>query len=239
MKVLIVDDTRLARQELKTLLKPHGDITEIREADSMEAALAKITEAMPDLLLLDIQMPGGSGFDLLERLDEAPPVIFTTAYDQYAVRAFDTNALDYLVKPIESERLSAALGKVRRQLQQTAAPEPAEPPLAGHKQVFIRDGEQCWFVRLDEISLIEAAGNYVQVSFRDQRAILSRSLNALEQRLDPALFYRANRSCLVNLQHIQNIEPWVNDGFLLTLPNSQPVEVSRRQARQLRSRLEL
>lgn len=239
MKVLIIDDTRLARQELKTLLQPHSDITEVREADGMEAALAAIDEAVPDLLLLDIQMPGGSGFDLLERLDEAPPVIFTTAYDQYAVRAFDSNALDYLVKPIEPERLSAALAKVRRQMQQTAAPEVAEPPLAGNKQVFIRDGEQCWFVRLDEISLIEAAGNYVQVSFRDQRAILSRSLNALEQRLDPSLFYRANRSCLVNLQHIQNIEPWVNDGFLLTLPSGQQVEVSRRQARQLRSRLEL
>lgn len=179
MKVLVVDDTRLARQELKTLLKPYRDITEIREADGMEAALEAIAEAVPDLLLLDIQMPGGSGFDLLERLDEAPPVIFTTAYDQYAVRAFDSNALDYLVKPIEPERLSEALAKVRRQLQQATAPEPAEPPLAGHKQVFIRDGEQCWFVRLDEISLIEAAGNYVQVSFRNQRAILSRSLNAL------------------------------------------------------------
>lgn len=239
MKVLIVDDTRLARQEIKTLLRPQGDITEIREADGMDSALAAIAEAMPDLLLLDIQMPGGTGFDLLERLDQAPPVIFTTAYDQYAVRAFDTNALDYLVKPIEPERLAAALDRVRRQLQQAAAPETTEVPLAGHKQVFIRDGERCWFVRLDEISLIEAAGNYVQVSFRDQRAILSRSLSTLEQRLDPALFYRANRSCLVNLQHIQNIEPWVNDGFLLTLPRGQQVEVSRRQARQLRSRLEL
>ncbi len=239
MKVLIVDDTRLARQELKTLLQPHSDIAEMREADGMEAALAAINKAMPDVLLLDIQMPGGTGFDLLERLDEVPPVIFTTAYDQYAVQAFDANALDYLVKPIEPERLSAALAKVRRQLHQTAEPAANEPPLAGGKQVFIRDGEQCWFVRLDEISLIEAAGNYVQVSFRDQRAILSRSLTALEQRLDPALFYRANRSCLVNLQHIQNIEPWVNDGFLLTLPNNQQVEVSRRQARQLRSRLEL
>ncbi|MDQ2077650.1 LytTR family DNA-binding domain-containing protein [Marinimicrobium sp. ABcell2] len=240
MKVLIVDDTRLARQELKTLLKPHTDIVEIREANSVDSALAALAENFPDLLLLDIQMPGGSGFDLLEQLDQTPAVVFTTAYDHYAVKAFDANALDYLVKPIDPQRLTQALTRVRQRLQnQHTAPEPTPARLTAKSQVFIRDGDQCWFVALEDIDLIEAAGNYVQVSFRQQRAILNRSLNALEERLAPTLFYRANRSCLVNLQRIKNIEPWVNEGYLLTLRDGQQVEVSRRQARQLRSQLSL
>ncbi len=240
MKVLIVDDTRLARQELKTLLAAHPDIDLIGDADDLPAARDAITRLQPDLLLLDIQLPSGTGFDLLDQLDAVPPVIFTTAYDQYAVRAFESNALDYLVKPVEPPRLAAALQRARdRCADASAATTDARPRLSAGDTVFLRDGERCWFVELHEISHAAVDGNYVRVWFRGERAMLARSLNALESRLDPALFFRANRNVLVNLRAIARIDPWINDGYRLTLRDGSTIDVSRRQARELRERLAL
>ncbi|GAB3361259.1 LytR/AlgR family response regulator transcription factor [Lysobacter tyrosinilyticus] len=239
LRVLIVDDTRLARQELRTLLAELPDVECIGEADDVPAAQAAITKLQPDLVLLDIQMPSGTGFDVLEGLEAAPPVVFTTAYDQYALRAFETNALDYLVKPVVPERLAAAIAKARAR---RATAETAEAPrglLGLDDQVFLRDGERCWFVALREISRIVVDGNYAQVWFRDEKAMLARSLSALEARLDPALFFRANRNTLVNLRMVKNIDVSVSEGYDLTLRDGSVVEVSRRQARELRERLAL
>lgn len=241
MKVLIVDDTRLARQELKTLLASHADVELLGEADDLPSARDAVQRLRPDLLLLDIQLPSGTGFDLLEQLDPLPLVIFTTAYDHYAVQAFESNALDYLVKPVAPERLSAALDRVRAQGELVAArnDDRGREPLGADDTVFLRDGEHCWFVATRDISHVVVDGNYVRVWFQGQRAMLARSLSALEARLDPGMFFRANRNTLVNLRHIARIDPWVNDGYQIKLRDGNEIEVSRRQARELRERLSL
>lgn len=244
LRVLIVDDARLARQELRTMLAELPAVQCVGEADDVPAAREAIARLHPDLVLLDIQMPSGSGFDVLEGLERAPAVVFTTAYDQYAVRAFEANALDYLVKPVAPERLCAALERARQRVQQDDADAAASQPpprgmLGAEDQVFLRDGERCWFVALAEIQRIVVDGNYARVWFRDQSALLARSLSALEARLDPALFFRANRNTLVNLRMVRGVEPSIADGYLLRLKDGSEVEVSRRQARELRERLAL
>lgn len=244
IRTVIVDDTRLARRELATLLAAHADIECVGEADDVPAGLDAVHRLRPDLLLLDIQMPSGTGFDLLAGLEIAPPVVFTTAYDQHAVRAFEANALDYLVKPVEPERLAAALDRVRERLARTPPPSgvqrPAPRPLLGaDDQVFLREGERCCFVTLGEVDRIVVEGNYARVWFRGEKVFLQRSLSALEERIDPALFFRANRNTLVNLRAVRSIDPWLNDGYLLRLRDGSEVEVSRRQARELRDRLTL
>jgi len=239
MKLLIVDDTRLARQELKTLLAAHADIDVVGEADDVPSAREAIGRLQPELLLLDIQLPSGTGFDLLDQLDPLPKVIFTTAYDQYAVRAFEANALDYLVKPVDPRRLASALDRARATPVVPGGTGTSVQRLGADDTVFLRDGERCWFVTLRDISHVAVDGNYVRVWFRGERAMLSRSLSALEARLDPALFFRANRNTLVNLQAIVRIDPWINDGYQLKLRDGSEIEVSRRQARELRERLAL
>ncbi|MEX2299836.1 MAG: response regulator [Bryobacterales bacterium] len=227
MKALIVDDERLARQELRRLLAAHAEIDIVGEARSGEEALERIQQESPDLVFLDIQMPGLSGFDLLERLEDLPQIIFTTAYDEYALKAFEVNALDYLLKPVAPERLDAALRKVR---------PPAQPRM---EQVFVRDGERCWIVRLQDIFLLESDGNYTRLYFGKQRPLIPRSLTALEQRLDPTAFFRAGRKHIVNLQWIEKVEEGVAGNLVATLRGGQTVEMSRRQSARLREVLEL
>jgi len=245
LRVLIVDDARLARSELRTLLAAIPWVECVGEADDVPAAREAILREQPDLVLLDVQMPSGEGFDVLDGLETVPMVVFVTAYDQYAVRAFETNALDYLVKPVEADRLQAALDRGRERLPApaaVAAPAMAggpPDPLGADDQVFLRDGERCWFVALGEIRKVVVDGNYARLWFRDQNAVLARSLSTLEARLSPALFFRANRNTLVNLRRVRAIEPSLSDGYDLTLDDGSQVEVSRRQARELRERLAL
>ena len=240
LRVLIVDDTRLARQELRTLLADLADVECVGEADDVPAAQAAIEKLQPDLVLLDIQMPSGTGFDVLEGLDSAPMVVFTTAYDHYAVRAFEANALDYLVKPVVPERLAAAIARARSRHATMDSAEPVQRGMLGlDDQVFLRDGERCWFVALGDIHRIVVDGNYARVWFRDQCAMLARSLSALESRLDPSVFFRANRNTLVNLRAVRGVELSMGDGYVLKLKDGSEVEVSRRQARELREHLAL
>lgn len=242
LRVLIVDDARLARRELRTLLAAIPWVECVGEADDVPAAREAILREQPDLVLLDVQMPSGEGFDVLDGLETVPMVVFVTAYDQYAVRAFETNALDYLVKPVEAGRLQAALERGRERLTAPAAPaatDSVRDALGADDQVFLRDGERCWFVALGEIRKVVVDGNYARLWFRDQNAMLARSLSTLEARLSPALFFRANRNTLVNLRRVRAIEPSLGDGYDLTLDDGSQVEVSRRQARELRERLAL
>lgn len=240
MRALIVDDARLARQELRTLLGAITDVELVGEADDVVSARTAIATLQPDVLFLDIQLPSGTGFDVLDALEAAPCVVFTTAYDQYAVRAFEANALDYLVKPVEPARLAQALQRVRAQLAAPPADIDASgSPLGPDDRVFLRDGERCWFVTLAEINRIVVDGNYSRVWFRNEHALLARSLAALETRLNPAQFFRANRNTLVNLRQVRSIEQSISDGYLLTLKDGSTVDVSRRQARELRDRLAL
>lgn len=242
LRVLVVDDARLARREMQTLLAAMDGVECIGEADDVPAAREAIARLHPDVVLLDIQMPSGSGFDVLDGLQVPPSVIFTTAYDQYAVQAFDANALDYLLKPVEASRLQAALDKARARIAEaapTARSSGDAAKLGAEDTVFLRDGERCWFVALGEISRIVVDGNYARLWFRGQNALLSRSLAALEARLEPGLFFRANRNTLVNLRKVRGVELSVADGYDLTLEDGSQVEVSRRQARELRERLAL
>jgi two-component system LytT family response regulator len=239
MKTIIIDDERLARNELKRLLEEFPKIQVVAEAANADEAIELIDEHQPDLLFLDIQMPGKNGFELLEVIeDRVPEVIFTTAYDEYALKAFEYNALDYLMKPIDSGRLAEAIGKVEEEIKRTAQlnADPARTYLTENDQVFVKDGEKCWFVKLGKVRLFESMGNYVRLHFEDQKPMILKSLNSLEERLDPKSFFRANRKHIINLQWVEKIEPWFSGGLLVTLKSGEKatpldkIEISRRQA---------
>ena len=233
IKTLLIDDERLARLELRKLLKEHPSIEVLDEAANVEDALQKIDQLKPDLIFLDIQMPGKTGFDLLAELDRAPQVIFTTAHHEFALKAFEVNALDYLMKPIEPRRLADALQKVQAVDGIRSAGGELELSNGGilteNDQVFVKDGERCWFVKLSEIRLFESVGNYARVFFGANRPMILKSLNALEDRLDPKVFFRTNRKHIVNLRMIEKVEPYFNGGLLLELKGGDKIEVSRRQ----------
>lgn len=239
---IIIDDERLARNELKKLLQEHGDIEVIDEAANVDEGLEKIELHNPELIFLDIQMPGKSGFDLLTELDKAPKVIFTTAYDEYAIKAFEVNALDYLLKPIEPKRLSDSINKLHDELNKEKAEGQSifnRGPLNEHDQVFVKDGERCWFVSLANIRLFESDGNYIKVYFDTNRPMIHKSLNALDEKLDERSFFRASRKHIVNLSWVEAIEPWFNGGLMVKLKGGDKVEVSRRQAAKFKDMMSL
>jgi two-component system LytT family response regulator len=231
-KAIIIDDERLARNELKKLLLEFPEIEVIEEATNAKEGIEKIETLNPDLIFLDIQMPGMTGFDMLQELNRMPHVIFTTAYDEYALKAFEVNALDYLMKPIEPKRLADALQKLIQAEEKELAALQAfnRGLLTENDQVFVKDGERCWFVKLSEVRLFESVGNYAKVYFAGNKPLILKSLNALEERLDEKTFFRANRKHIVNLRMIEKIEPYFNGGLLLDLQGGEKVEVSRRQA---------
>lgn len=242
MRTIIVDDERLARNELRRLLESYTQIEIIDEAGNGEEAIAKINQLRPDLVFLDIQMPGKSGFEVLEALDDsiAPDVIFTTAYDEYALKAFDVDAIDYLLKPIELHRLEQAIRKLEEDHSH-------DVPASGHQhkvfseddQVFVKDGNKYWFIRLSDVRLFESIGNYVRIYFDNHKPLILRSLNALEERLDPRIFFRANRKHIINLRMVETIEPYFSGGILVKLRGGEKVEVSRRQAVKFKDLLSL
>lgn len=232
-RVIIIDDERLARNELKKLLSEYPEIEVVDEAANVDEGIRKIEALEPDLIFLDIQMPGKTGFDLLRELNRAPEVIFTTAYDEYALRAFEVNALDYLLKPIEPKRLADAIHKLEEEEEtgETDVPVTTNRSLLNENdQVFVKDGERCWFVRLGDIRLFESVGNYAKVYFGPNKPLILKSLNALEERLDEKVFFRANRKHIVNLRMIEKVEPYFNGGLLLEIQGGDKIEVSRRQA---------
>jgi len=239
MKALIVDDERLARTELKRLLTPFKDVKVVGEAVNAEDALEKIQQLKPDLLFLDIQMPGKTGFEMLEELDSVPTVIFTTAYDEYALKAFEYNALDYLLKPIEPKRLEETVNKLVEKKRKKTARDLDKEILLESDQVFVKDGERCWFVKLENVRLFESEGNYVRIYFAENKPLILRTLNYLDERLDNKTFFRANRKHIVNLKWIDSIEPWLNGGLLVKLKDGQKIEVSRRQAIKFKDMLSL
>ncbi|MGD1005636.1 MAG: response regulator [Ignavibacteriaceae bacterium] len=239
MKALIIDDERLARVELRRLLAPFKDINIVGEAVNVEDALNKISELNPELIFLDIQMPGKNGFELLEELDSVPIVVFTTAYDEYALKAFEYNAMDYLLKPIEPKRLEDTIKKIVEKNRKTAIQEYGSPVLKESDQVFVKDGDRCWFVKLINVRLFESEGNYVRLYFDDNKPLILRTLNYLDERLDNKTFFRANRKHIVNLKWIESMEPWHNGGLLVKLKGGNKVEVSRRQTIKFKEMLSL
>ena len=240
MRALIVDDERLARKELMKLLEEHPSIEVIGEAVNADEAFQMVNSLNPDLLFLDIQMPGRSGFELLEMLDAAPLVVFTTAYDEFALKAFEVNALDYLLKPIHPERLSETVAKLAEKERSTSGgARGADKKLGLEDQVFVKDGDRCWFVSLSNIRLFESDGNYIKVFFDSNRPMIHKSLNALDERLDERAFFRASRKHIINLSWVESIEPWFNGGLMVKLRGGDKVEVSRRQAAKFKDMMSL
>ena len=236
MKALIIDDERLARKELTNLLTAHPNIQIIGECANADEAEKMIAENRPDLVFLDIQMPGRTGFDLLSSLDHVPHVIFVTAYDEHAIKAFEVSALDYLLKPVEADRLAEAIAKL---------PEPqnldraSKEVLSSTDRIFLKDGDKCWFVTLKDIRVFQSEGNYVRVKFNDDKPLVLRSLNNLEKRLDPDVFFRVSRKHIVNMEWIDTIQPWFSGGLLVKLKNGEEVEVSRRQSARFKELMSL
>ncbi|SMD35411.1 two component transcriptional regulator, LytTR family [Reichenbachiella faecimaris] len=240
MKAIIIDDERLARKELTTLLAEFPEIEIVDEAVNADDAVEKIQQHDPDLIFLDIQMPDKTGFELLEMLEKTPLVVFTTAYDQFAIKAFEFNALDYLLKPIDTKRLADVVKKVLDQsIKPTVDVEESSEKLKSSDQVFVKDGEKCWFVKLEKIRLFESDGNYIKVYFDGFRPMIHKSLNALDEKLDDKSFFRASRKHIINLGWVESIEPWFNGGLMVQLKDGEKVEVSRRQASKFKERMSL
>jgi two-component system LytT family response regulator len=238
MRALIIDDERLARKELAKLLEEHPTIEIVGEAVNADEAEQMINDLNPDLLFLDIQMPGRTGFQLLESLESVPLVVFTTAYDEFALKAFEVNALDYLLKPIQAERLSEAVQKILEKERAKTGRGPGKK-LGLEDQVFVKDGERCWFVSLANIRFFESDGNYIKVYFEANRPMIHKSLNALDDRLDERAFFRASRKHIINLSWVESIEPWFNGGLMVKLKGGDKVEVSRRQAAKFKDMMSL
>jgi two-component system LytT family response regulator len=232
MKAMIIDDEPPARRELRRLLAEFPWVEIVAEVGNIDQATVLVETLSPDLLLLDIQMPGGSGFDLLERLEEVPQVIFVTAYDEHAVKAFEVNALDYLLKPVDPARLAEAMARVKA-AQASRSPRPG----AVLEQIFVRDGSRCWFIPLREVRMLSSEGNYIRLSWGKSAPLLGRALAALEQRLDPNRFFRANRREIINVDFIEGVELGVNGRLHAKLRDGPEVEISRRQARLFKTKM--
>jgi len=236
MKAIIIDDERLARKELSSLLENHPEIEIIDEATNADEAIEKIEKQDPDVIFLDIQMPGKTGFELLELLERVPQVIFTTAYDEFALKAFDFNALDYLLKPVQADRLAESINKIKTKLPKKSM---GDRKLSSEDQVFVKDGDKCWFVRLEEVRLFESDGNYIKVYFDKFKPMIHKSLNALDEKLDDRSFFRASRKHIINLGWVESIDTWFNGGLLVQLKGGEKIEVSRRQSARFREMMSL
>ena len=235
-RTIIIDDERLAREELKSILQEYTEIEVIGEAQNGDEGIELAESLKPDLIFLDVSMPGMTGFDMLKKLGEIPHVIFVTAHDEYAIKAFEVNALDYLLKPIDQSRLNEAIDKLKLKDEQDFESsdrnnlERKERRLTITDRVFIKDGEKCYFIQLAEIRMLESDGNYVKVYFGTNRPLILRSLNSFEDKLDPEHFFRANRKFIINLNFVDKVENWFNGGLQVELTSGDKLEISRRQA---------
>ena len=231
---VIVEHSELARFELEHQLKAHPQIRIVGQAADVDSGVALIDREAPGLVFLDVDLPGGNAFDLLARLEHVPQIVFTTAHQQFALQAFDVSTtIDYLLKPIEPDRLARAIGKLDLEPERVAIARSPDAP------IYVKDGDRCWLVKPREVRLIEAVGNYSRLYFGAHSPMVYRALGAVEAQLDPAMFFRASRSHLVNLGYVEKIAPWRNGGLQLTLKGGQEVEASRRQSQRLKEMLSL
>lgn len=233
-RVYLVDDELLALEELKVLLAPFEDLEIIGASDRVDQAIQECYELKPDLIFLDINMPGKDGFGFLESLEEVKEVIFVTAYDQFAIKAFEVNALDYILKPVNPQRLAEAIQRFRAKQQATQNSSTEDGRLSAEKKIFIKDGEKCHFVQISKIYLLESEGNYVRVYYEKHKPLLHKSLTYLEQKLPEDLFFRANRQYMFNLDFVEQIEPYFNSTLLIILKSGHKIDLSQRQSAKFR-----
>ena len=240
IKVLVIDDERLARQEILRLLAKCDGVEVIGEAANADDAIEKINSMNPDLILLDINMPEKNGFDLLAELEDSPQVIFVTAYDQFAIKAFEVNALDYVMKPVRLDRLQSAIEKVKEDVNiRKQETQQLQSAFDVNKQIFIKDGNKCYFLKMIDVYLIESIGNYAQLHTSAEKPLLHKSLNQLEEKLPEHIFFRANRQQMINLNYIKNIESYFKGELQVTLLSGDKVEVSMRQSVRFKELLSL
>ncbi|MCL7764071.1 LytTR family DNA-binding domain-containing protein [Polaribacter sp. Z014] len=231
LKAVIVEDSRLARNELKELIKAHKEIEILGEAENVDDGFKLINDTNPDLLFLDINMPEKDGFELLEMLDQVPTTIFTTAFDEYAIKSFDYNAFDYLLKPINQKRFSKSIEKVIESFNNNLATAVKnESALSLDKQIFIKDGEKCWLVKIEDISLFEIVGNYTRVYFDNNKPLIYKSLAQVEEKLPKEVFFKANRQQIININHVKKVVSWFNGKLKVEMNSGEEVEISRRQS---------
>ncbi|XLS30801.1 LytR/AlgR family response regulator transcription factor [Flavobacteriaceae bacterium M23B6Z8] len=238
IKSVIVEDSRLARNELKELMKNHQELELLGEAENVDNGYELIQKTSPDLLFLDINMPEKNGFDLLEMLDDVPITVFTTAFDEYAIKSFEYNALDYLLKPISASRFNNCICKIKNRIEEQLEIKEHTRHYSD-SQIFIKEGEQCWLIKIKDISLFEIMGNYTRVYFNQENPLVYKSLNQIEQRLPEDLFFRANRQQIINLNHIKEVIPWFHGKFKLILINDHEIEISRRQSQSFKEKLSI
>jgi len=230
LKAVIVEDSRLARNELKELMKAHKEIELIGEAENVDEGFVLINKTNPDLLFLDINMPEKDGFELLEMLDNVPITIFTTAFDEYAIKSFEYNAFDYLLKPINQKRFSSSIAKVLEKNNTSSTINSDLKEMSLDKQIFIKDGEKCWLVKIKNISLFEIVGNHTRVFFESNKPLIYRSLAQIEEKLPPEIFFRANRQQIININHVRRVVSWFNGKLKVEMNSGEEIEISRRQS---------
>ena len=232
--VYLVDDEPLALKELTILLSEFEDLEIVGSNDRVELAVLDCNQLKPDLIFLDINMPGKDGFGFLESLEEVQEVIFVTAYDQFAIKAFEVNALDYLLKPLNPKRLAEAVHRFIKKTTPHTIAENGEERLNPDKKIFIKEGEKCHFIPVSKIFLLESEGNYVRVYYEKQLPLLHKSLSYLEQKLPEELFFRANRQFIFNLDFVDRIEPYFNSTLLIILKSGHKIDLSQRQSARFR-----
>jgi two-component system LytT family response regulator len=248
-RVLIVDDEPLARERLRTLLEDERGFELAGEAHDVPSAVAAIQKLSPDLVFLDVQMPRGTGFDVIDAVgaQRMPSVIFVTAYDRYALKAFDVHALDYLLKPFDRERFRQSLGRARQHLERNnrgeierrllALVKDLRPGGARQDRFVVKSGGRVFFVRTEEIDWIEAAGNYVRLHVGSDTHLFRETMTAVEQRLDPDVFFRIHRCHIVNMERVRELQPWFNGEFVVFLQNGTRLTLSRGYREKLQDRI--
>jgi two-component system, LytTR family, response regulator len=249
VKVLVADDEPLARDRLKTLLAREDWVDLVGECRDGNETIASIARLQPDLVFLDVQMPGATGFEVIDAIGPArmPLVVFVTAFDQYALKAFDVHALDYLLKPFDRDRFEQALGRARQQLDRRGngdlerrlleLVQDLKPAAQRLERFVIKSGGRVFFVRADEIDWIEAAGNYVKLHVGDDTHLFRETMNALESQLDSDTFFRIHRSHIVNIERIKELQPWFNGEYVVFLKNGTRLTLSRGYREKLQERI--
>ncbi|HSJ69626.1 MAG TPA: LytTR family transcriptional regulator DNA-binding domain-containing protein [Anditalea sp.] len=232
IKVIVIDDEPLAVDIIKEYLKGHADMEVSATCHDGFSGFKTIQEQKPDLVFLDVQMPKISGFEMLELLEEPPAIIFTTAFDRYAIKAFDNNAIDYLLKPFSQERFDKAIQKYRQQLPEER--QKAYRDLTSDKvnegaitRIVVKTGNSIRIISLKDILYIEAADDYVYFYTESEKFIKTQTLKSLENGLDDKLFVRIHRSYIVQVQQINKIEPYEKEGHVVMLKNGQRLPVSK------------
>jgi len=230
MRAVIVDDEELARAYLRELLLPHGEIEIAAECANGFEAVKAATEFSPDLLFLDVQMPKLDGFEVLELIEPGPAVIFVTAYDQYAMRAFDAHAVDYLLKPFSAERFETALERAKARLGERRLPlevAAARPRAERPQRIVVKDGTRVHVIPLEKLDYVEAQDDYVALHSGGKSHLKQQPITSLEASLDPAQFVRIHRSAIVNLERVARIEPYGKDSRIAILTDGTRLPVSR------------